>query len=114
MNEPLINPWLFYASDVCEKIWFLSSFNAMAATIVLVLKYTWPYSSFEKVNLKQLLCAAVAFTMIATLTPEKKTIMNMAIASVITKENLKMTREEIITLIADIKKVIEKDENIKK
>ena len=113
MNEPIINPWWFYLASVCEQ---LSVFAAVACAASGVAAW-WcgirlvcepDEIGLSKLNyfFKKALCICAVASTILLVVPNKGTIISMMVASVITKENIKITRDEVISLISDVRKAV--------
>ena len=113
MNEPIINPWWFYLASVCDKVLFMATAVLVASFFISIwcgLGLLWESGEEHKQKLKWLVKKVLfAVAVAATLTlviPNKETVISMVVASVVTNENVKMTREEIISLISDVRNAV--------
>lgn len=113
MSEPIVNPLWFYLAGVCENIYgacFLFSLFCIIALLGVLIVRNTTHDKDEICEMKNIarrisyaFLTAIAVT---TILPSRETIMSMVAASVITKENIKMTRDEIISLISDVRKAV--------
>lgn len=102
MNEPIINPWIFYFIDLSTSIVVASTFLAILSiilTIVCFVVYNETYNQDTKDKTKKysknLGIAFIIFLVLSTFIPSKETCYKMLIASNITKENITTTGEAI-------------------
>lgn len=105
MNEPIINPWIFYFIGLCRPINIVSLILSCIFTFLAILTYCDslgenPYNStddeIEKRNISKTMgIIASVFIAIAILTPNESTCYKMLIASSVTKENITTTGEAI-------------------
>ena len=121
MSEPLISPWLIYLVSVCDNISSIS----MALSIILGLATVYcgvglvleTNEKFRKklvTTFKITLCAVVVSLTAVLFVPNKEVAISMAIANVITKENINITKNEILSLITDVKNIIDGNKDDKK
>ena len=59
-------------------------------------------------------CAVVVSLTAVLFVPTKEVAISMAIANVITKENINITKNEILSLITDVKNIIDGNKDDKK
>lgn len=102
MNEPIINPWIFYFIDLSTHITVTSIFLAILSiilTIVCFVAYNETHDQETKdtasMCVKNLGIAFIIFLVLATFIPSRETCYKMLIASNITKENITTTGEAI-------------------
>lgn len=121
MSEPLISPWLIYLVSVCDNISSIS----MALSIMfgvataycgvgLVLETNEKFRKKLVTTFKITLCAVVVSLTTVLFVPNKEVAISMAIANVITKENINITKNEILSLITDVKNIIDGNKGDKK
>ena len=114
MSEPIISPWLIYLVSVCDNI----SSVSMALSIMfgvataycgvgLVLETNKKFRNKLVTTFKITLCAVVVSLTTVLFVPNKEVAISMAIANVITKENINITKNEILSLITDVKNIID-------
>lgn len=118
MNEPLINPWIFYMIDVLDTF---RQVIGMIAIIGFGLIATWTIIGTIECGFKEMLstigkykrfviCICIA-GLLTVFIPAKETMYKMLAASYITQENIGNV-EESIDKIAD--KLVEKINQVKK
>lgn len=116
---PIINPIWFLLSRVFENISFISaliSFGLAVAIIVMGIAYavatTDDYDNSEDIrkacrsNIKKCICFLISTLIIYIICPNEATMTKMIVASVITKENIEYTKEEIIDIVEEINDII--------
>lgn len=121
MSEPLISPWLIYLVSVCDNISSIS----MALSIMfgvataycgvgLVLETNEKFRNKLVTTFKITLCAVVMSLTAVLFVPTKEIAISMVIANVITRENINITKNEILSLITDVKNIIDGNKDDKK
>lgn len=99
MNEPIINPWFFYAIDTLasvDSLSFILSFIFMCMTVIGLAAYTIESElSFNESckKLSILIFTTIFLLFICLAVPSKDTMYKMAIASVVTPENIQTIGE---------------------
>lgn len=118
MNEPIINPWIFYFIDLSTSISITSTFLAILSIILMVVCFvayneTYDQETKDEINryVKNLGIAFIIFLALAIFIPSRETCYKMLIASNITKENI-ITTGEAINEVLD--KAVEKIIRIQK
>ena len=94
--KPIINPWLFYLTDVfCSIKWLLLILFALGLLVYLILAFVYaldmekPPTFFNMKNTMYLVIPII----IALLIPEEKTVYKMLIASYTTPNNIEYVKE---------------------
>lgn len=122
MNEPIINPWIFYFIGLCRPINIVSAILGCVFTFLAMLtycdsfeknSYNFTDDELEKRNQKTrntskiMGIIASVFIAIAILTPTESTCYKMLIASSATKENITTTGKTINEVLDKaVKKII--------
>lgn len=96
MMKPIINPWLFYLTDVLSGIkWLLIVFFALALFIYL-LAFSFYVLDMQELpdwhKLKNIVFLVIPI-IIGLLIPEEKTVYKMLIASYTTPNNIEYVKE---------------------
>ena len=114
MSEPIISPWLIYLADVCDC---LSMFFSTIAILLGGVTIAYGVGLIESYGIegihdihplfKKAVCAFVIALTVATFVPSKDTIISMAVANVVTRENINLTKNEILSLITDVKNILD-------
>ena len=114
MSEPLISPWLIYLVSVCDNIFRTSMALSIMFGITtaycgvgLVLETNEKFRKKLVTTFKITLCAVVVSLTAVLFVPNKETAISMVIASVVTRENINITKNEILSLITDVKNIID-------
>lgn len=114
MSEPLISPWLIYLVSVCDLVSKLSTalFGISLAVAILlgvglVLETNEEFRKKLVTTFKITLCAVVVSLTAVLFVPNKEIAISMVIANVITRENINITKNEILSLITDVKNIID-------
>lgn len=105
MNEPLINPWLFYLIDVCCSLKVIcivaTVLSGVFAAISFLESDTYnaeKYERYIKFAKKGTYCLVASCLLIITI-PSPETIYKMMLAQYITKANIVATGETIDTVL---------------
>lgn len=112
MNEPLINPWIFYWIDVVDKLsGFLFCISILCIAGVLWYLIQW----FDRVIIKELedrehslkkgifcICLLSVSLLFGVFIPSKETMYKMLIASQVTPHNLQVSQEVANDLLDNI------------
>lgn len=95
MNEPIINPWIFYIADVCQglNIILFIAIPCIIATAVVA------FCSDEYGVLKRVIVALIAVSLIFILVPGRDTIYKMAIVQQLTPSNIQKAGDSIDAVI---------------
>ena len=93
----IINPWWFYLIGIAEAIqgFFLAFGTLSIAAIVvagIIIFVDGTINKFKKLFITGAIIS-ILFCLIGTLIPSKETCYSMAIASIVTTENLEYTAE---------------------
>ena len=96
MMKPIINPWLFYLTDVLSGIkWLLVVFFALALFLYL-LAFSFYVLDMQELpdwhKLKNIVFLVIPI-IIGLLIPEEKTVYKMLIASYTTPNNIEYVKE---------------------
>lgn len=106
MNEPIINPWIFYFIDLSTHITVASTFLAILSIILMVAccviyNETYDQKTKDEANMygKNLGVAFIIFLVLSIFIPSRETCYKMLIASNITKENITTTGEAVYEVL---------------
>ena len=92
----IINPWWFYLIGIAEAIkGFFLAFGTMSIAAIVVtgiITVDGTINKFKKLFITGVIIS-ILFYLIGTLIPSKETCYSMAIASIVTTENLEYTAE---------------------
>lgn len=111
--QPIINPSLFYLIGLCGKLGMTILVLSILMAVVLVFLATHficiiVYDGYdkdldtEKNILKKLLIATILGFTISSFIPSETTCYKMVAASMITPDNVEITKDAIVDLIRDI------------
>ena len=94
--KPIINPWLFYLTDVfCSIKWTLLITFVLGMLVYLILAFVYAFDAEKPptfFNTKNTMCLVIPI-IIALLIPEEKTVYKMLIASYTTSNNIEYVKE---------------------
>ena len=94
--KPIINPWLFYLTDVfCNVKWLLLVLFAVGLLVYLILAFAYTVDAEKPpafFNMKNTMCLVIPI-IIALLIPEQNTVYKMLIASYTTPNNIEYVKE---------------------
>ena len=108
---PIINPWIFYFADIANSLKEVNIAFALVSGVGFILitgliVISYGEDVFDKETLftiikwNKIICLIFIITLlIAIFCPCQETIYKMAIASIITEENINKTTDEIKELI---------------
>lgn len=134
MNEPIINPWIFYLIEKCATLHCLSFIIAIAISIGLTLVcseerpdvFYYSGSSFGKEEYKRdkekweqgrkqikkrIIVVLVIGALISFLAPSKETMYKMLIAQQLTKQNIEVVKGNLNDALDNIVEKIIKVKN---
>jgi len=112
MNEPIINPWIFYIAQVCgdiKDILAVSMCASMAALIFLVTKCCFDEKQ-EPVR-KMLVPAFIIMALSCfgfIFTPSKETAIQMTAAYYVTPANIDAAQGNAVSFVEELAKAIAK------
>lgn len=84
MNEPIINPWIFYIADVCQG---LNIILLIAITCIFAIAVV-AFCSDQYDVLKRVIIALITVSLIFILVPGRDTLYKIAIARQLTPANI--------------------------
>lgn len=117
---PIINPIWFYLSELCGNIKFISTMIIIVfgiAFIVMGIAYFVAEDEFENIQkfchngIKKCISFLLPALIISIICPDEETVTKMVVASIITKENIEYTKEEIIDIVEEINDIINNHSN---
>lgn len=108
--EPIISPWIIYAvqllanwHDVCMILFVLSCI----AIVVLVLPVMFDDEDLPKKYLKKAVILAAVFGGMASIIPNKETMITMIAASYITPDNIQLVQGSIVDFVRQISEAVQ-------
>jgi len=112
MNEPIINPWIFYIAQVCgdiKDILAVSMCASMAAMIFLAASYCFDE---KKESVRKMLMPAFIIMALSIFgfifTPSKETAIQMTAAYYVTPANIDAAQGKAVDFAEEIAKAIAK------
>lgn len=117
---PIINPIWFYLSELCDNIKFISTMIIIVlgiSLIVMGIAYFIVADEFENIQkfyrngIKKCISFLLPALIISIICPDEETVTKMIVASIITKENIEYTKEEIIDIAEEINDIINNQSN---
>ena len=108
--QPIINPSIFYFISVCSNLGMsiiVLSILALITLIIVGINMLISYQDNENITLhkdilKKLLIVTVLGFTISSFIPSETTCYKMIAASMITPDNVEITKDAIVDLIRDI------------
>mgnify|MGYP000186483037 FL=1 len=102
MNEPIINPWIFYWMSVVDNLRSLIGFIGLLATgITMWFCLDWivklgdkDYSVKYKQKIKLFVCIGLVCAVLFALIPSQTTLTRMIVASYVTPQNIEIMQGE--------------------
>lgn len=104
MDEPIINPWIFYWMSVVDNLRSLLAFiGAVTFTITLWLCLDWivefcsnrcKNDSAKIQKIKSIACIGLVCSLLFTFIPSEKTLTRMIVASYVTPQNIEIMQGE--------------------
>ena len=109
MQEPIINPWLFYLASTCHKLEALALIMEGAILVAMLFFVTKYFVEEEKSIascIRKLAIAFVAVGFLAVAIPSRDTIYAMAGASMLTPESVSLGKDALVQMAHDMAKAI--------
>ena len=108
--EPIINPALIYLIGTVEDLKALCFIVSLCTWVWIILMYSTSIEEDdEELRLhKYVMIVAVMFPLLTILIPSKETLIAMVVSSYITPDNVMVSEQHIIDMIARIKEAIAK------
>jgi len=110
MNEPIINPWLFYIAQVCgdiKGIFAVSMCASMAALIFLAALYCFDE---KKESVRKMLMPAFIIMALSIFgfifTPSKETAIQMTAAYYVTPANIEAAKGDAVGFVKKLAEAI--------
>ena len=111
---PIINPWIFYLSDVADdlKFWLgIGAFLFAIASTIDILNLTfedkpfWPAKYGRTIHTLALVCL-----LLSLLLPSEKVVTKMVLAQNVTYERVEVASDTVKDIYEDILELFEKEE----
>ena len=94
MNEPIISPWVFYFTALCDNIGVLCLIAVFIITIVILAKaFVYDESILE--NFKKIKVIFLILMLYLTFCPTSDTIYKMLVASQVTPHNIEVMGDTV-------------------
>lgn len=109
MNEPFISPWLIYAIEILDNMKVFLCIFPLIATMAFFGwgAFTQPDEEKTIAGAKRLAIICGGILLVAMLIPTKSTCAAMIIASKANPANYEAIKQELISLIGEVKKETE-------
>ena len=95
MNEPIINPWIFYIADVCNG---LNIILLIAITCIFTIGVIVVCTEQHDI-LKPVIISLITASLLFILVPSRDTLYKIAIARQLTPANIQKAGDSIDTVI---------------
>lgn len=109
---PVINPWVFYAIGISDRIIVISSVIAGINVLFLLFYLLFCFMESEYVNKKfttRLTIVTVVASVMLVLVPSESTITKMIVAQNVTYERVETVTDTVETVYNDIMELFDDD-----
>ena len=102
---PIVNPIWFYLADFADELNFFAFIFAFVCGIAATLCFISTYSEYDEERAffyklcRRFVIATIVFTIITVAVPSSNAVKEMAVASVVTYENVETVKGEATDLI---------------